>query len=188
MSAAMNLSRSVTVSCVVMCCVTGAINSGAWAAESYASSMAGGMPQNMAITQNANFSQQDGHNESTGYFNNESVTERSTAASAYDSSLTGGPGPGLILKNMAADTAELKNPILPASGIHSIAPAVMPAAASGLIENNVKQKPSDFLSPGEGAAKVSSSVVTVKRVPHLKVQYWNQSKTSISQRQGRVLR
>jgi hypothetical protein len=189
MSAAINLSRSVTLSCAVMCCASFALNSGAWAAESYASSMADGMPQSMSITQNANFSQQNGHNESTGYGNSESVTQRSTAAAGYNSSMTGS-GPATIVRNIASETetADLNNRVLPAKGIKQEAPAVVPASASGLIENNVKQKPSDFLSPGEAPAKVSSSIVTVNRVPRVKVQYWNQRRTQVSQRQGKVLR
>jgi hypothetical protein len=182
MLAATNLSRSLIMRSALVCSISFSLGSTALAAESEASSMASGMPDSGATVSASSMAAVNGANQSTGSSSSHSSSERSTAASAYDSSLKGA-GSAVAVKNVATDKTALRNPVLPARGASAIVPATAPAAANrnALIENDAKQKAADFATSGgaTGSAHINGagpSTVTVNRVPHAKVQYWNQHK------------
>jgi hypothetical protein len=176
------LGKSIAVRCAIICCVGFSASSAALAAESQASSMAGGMSQSGATSENGSMAAQNGSSESSEHSASLSSTSRSTEASAYDSSLTGAGQPPVV-KNVVGDNAARKNAVLPASGVRGVSPATVPAAAEGhaapyanrLIQNDVKQKASDFATPGGATVNgAPPATVSVNRVPRAKVQYWNQ--------------
>jgi hypothetical protein len=148
------------------------LGSAAMAAESEASSMAGGMPQSGATVSATSQAQESGSTQSSQSGSSLSTTDRSTAASAYDSSLTGS-GPAVAVKNIATDSATLKNPMAPARGVQAT------SNQNGLIQNSVKQKDSDFVTnstPTNSQLNGAKAAAVPARVPHAKVQYWNQGK------------
>jgi hypothetical protein len=169
------LTKDSMARAALVCAISFSLGSAAMAAESEASSMAGGMPQSGATVSATSSAAETGSSQSSGSSSSLSSTDRSTAASAYDSSLTGA-GPAVAVKNIATDTAALKNPTLPAGGIQS------PSNKNGLIQNDVNQKDIDLPANGGAASKLSgaspSTTAAKTRVPHEKVQYWNQRRSS----------
>jgi len=147
------LSRAALFSALSIATV--ALSSGsAFGAESYASSMAGGMPESGAQMNASTMAGESGSNQSSGMSSSLSETQRSTGASGYNSSMTGGPGPGVVVRNIATDTAMMKNTMAKSDGSKT-------TAANGLIENAVKQKPSDFVPTGTAASAPNSGAVNI---------------------------
>jgi len=142
----------------LICAFSLSLGSSALAAESQASSMAGGMNDSTATINSTTMSTQNASNQSSGQSGSSYSSSRSSQSHNYDSSLTGA-GPGVAVKNVAGSGATLQNYSEPAKGIVPTASGYNPAKApttmaekavseknnaNGLIQNNVHQSELDF--------------------------------------------
>jgi len=172
------LTRAFMVRSAVVCAISFGLGSKAMAAESQASSMAGGMPESGATVSATSSAVESGSNQASGSSASLSSTDRSTAAFAHDSEMMAAPPP-VAVKNISNDK--------PASNRNLARPTGTAPARSNqgsLIQNDVKQKEADFATATSGQGKAQSkgtttaSVAAVPRIPHEKIQYWNQRKSS----------
>ncbi|MBS1995541.1 MAG: hypothetical protein JSS86_04490 [Cyanobacteria bacterium SZAS LIN-2] len=123
--------------------------SSAMAAESQASSMAGGMSDSGATVHSSSMAVENGQNQASGQSTSSSATQRSSQSHNYDSAMNAG-GQSQVVKNAGAGTGNTSN------------------TSNSLIQNNVRQ---DSVTLKTGS---SSSTAAMRSTPHTKVQYWNQ--------------
>jgi|GEM_PF-6074358 len=140
----------------LVCAFSLSLGTSAMAAESQASSMAGGMNDSTATTNTSSMSSQNASNESSGQSGSSSFSSRASQSHNYDSSLT---GDGAV-KNVVGSGASLQNLAEPAKGPGAAtvgnsrvkAPTNLPVekatseknGGNGLIQNNVHQSDLDF--------------------------------------------